>query len=301
MSKYRPFLDQSYEQIKSSCLANGELWIDEHFPADDSSLSRFKTFDEPLEWKRPFDFCAQPPEFIVNGISVNDLDQGGLGNCWFVSALGAVAKILDYINEVVPKDQTFNQEDYAGIFRFRFWRFGEWLEVCVDDQLPVRQDNTLFFCSNEKDKQELFSALLEKAYAKLYHCYAFLDGGFECDGLVDLTGGVRQSFKIEDPGLRNKSSDNKGSYHAILPREEVFDKLFKCLNQMYSMCGTSIKVGENEQIETEMENGLVKGHAYTILSVYELIYADGEYRLRWPNENIDPGVSSFQLIRFVYF
>ena len=38
--------------------------------------------------------------------------------------------------KVIPdnKADAFN-EDYAGIFRFRFWRFGQWTEVVVDDRL----------------------------------------------------------------------------------------------------------------------------------------------------------------------
>jgi len=45
--------------------------------------------------------------------------------------------------------------------------------VVVDDQIPVYEDDEFIYCSNQKDKNEFFVPLLEKAYAKLNSCYAF--------------------------------------------------------------------------------------------------------------------------------
>ena len=33
------------------------------------------------------------------------------------------------------------KNDYSGVIRFRFWRFGKWVEVLVDDLLPTFQNN----------------------------------------------------------------------------------------------------------------------------------------------------------------
>jgi hypothetical protein len=115
---------------------------------------------------------------------------------WLISGTAAVASVSDYIQSVIPPDQSFDQ-NYAGIFRFRFWRFGQWIEVVVDDFLPVDANGRLIYCHNERDKNEMFGPLLEKAYAKINLCYENLDGGFPMTAMVDMTGGVHESFDIK--------------------------------------------------------------------------------------------------------
>ena len=111
--------------------------------------------------------------------------------------LAAVANLAEnktIFNRVVPKEQDFNN-DYAGIFRFRFWRFGEWVEIVVDDRLPTRNGQLIYLRSTEKN--EFWGALLEKAYAKLHGSYKALEGGLTIEAAVDFTGGIPEVIDLE--------------------------------------------------------------------------------------------------------
>ena len=65
--------------------------------------------------------------------------------------------VSEYAQRVIPSEgQSFASGKYAGIFKFRFWQNGEWIEVVVDDRLPVNQNNHLVYSYNNKDKNEMF-------------------------------------------------------------------------------------------------------------------------------------------------
>jgi len=73
------------------------------------------------------------------------------------------------MKRIIPEGQGFTSaEGYCGMFRFNFWVFGKWKEVVIDDLLPTFNGRLVFMHSPEKN--EFWTALMEKAYAK----YAFV-------------------------------------------------------------------------------------------------------------------------------
>lgn len=54
---------------------------------------------------------------------------------------------------------------FSGAFHFNIWRFGEWVDIVVDDRMPML-DGRHLFCGPMGSAQELWGPLVEKAYAK---------------------------------------------------------------------------------------------------------------------------------------
>ncbi len=95
---------------------------------------------------------------------------------------------------MVPSEQVCSGRDYAGIFHFRFWIYGSWHDIVIDDLLPVYDNGTLCFCHNTEEPNEFWAALLEKAYAKLCGSYENLESGFTADALIDMVGKFKWVF-----------------------------------------------------------------------------------------------------------
>ncbi len=55
------------------------------------------------------------PKLVVDGLSSNDLNQGTLGNCWFVAACAALAPNKGLWEKVVP-----NWREQVGFVIIRF-------------------------------------------------------------------------------------------------------------------------------------------------------------------------------------
>lgn len=120
-----------------------------------------------LHYTNVLDFSQEifgDPQFFTSGVSRSDVAQGRIRNCWFVAAVAALTDAKKLFYHVVPSEQGFDKGLYCGMFRFNFWRFGEWIEVIIDDFLPTYNGKLYYAHSN--DPREFWSALLEKAYAK---------------------------------------------------------------------------------------------------------------------------------------
>ncbi|XP_013888263.1 calpain-5 [Austrofundulus limnaeus] len=261
-----PYEGQSFSALKKKCQQSKTLFEDPLFPASDQSLFYQKNQIGRVTWKRPRELCSDPHLF-VDGISAHDLHQGQLGNCWFVAACSSLASREALWQKVIPdwKDQEWDKdkpESYAGIFHFRFWRFGEWVDVVIDDRLPTVNDKLVYCHSN--DKNEFWSALVEKAYAKMCGCYEGLDGGNTADALVNFTGGVSEPMDLTENGF--KTNEEK--------RKELFDRVLK-VHDRGGLISCSIRALTAADMEAKLSCGLVKGHAYAVTDVRKVRLGHG--------------------------
>ncbi|KAM6081306.1 calpain-14 [Chlamydotis macqueenii] len=237
-------IQQNYQALVETCLKNKCLFTDENFPAHISSIGTgalLKKLPRNLQWKRPHALHRSPVFYTANRKQL-DLCQGLVENCWFLAALEALTFHQDILAAVMPQNQSFERK-YAGIFHFRFWHFGEWVDVVVDDRLPVNEAGELVFVSSVY-KNVFWGALLEKAYAKLYGSYEDLQIGQVSEALVDFTGGVNIRIKL-----------------AAAP-PDLWDILTRATYSR-SLMGCQTHLGATKVLK----NGLVAGHAYTVTGI----------------------------------
>uniref|UniRef100_A0A1B0C9N4 Calpain catalytic domain-containing protein n=2 Tax=Lutzomyia longipalpis TaxID=7200 RepID=A0A1B0C9N4_LUTLO len=185
-------MTSSYERIKSECKKKNQLWEDPDFPAVQTSVFYHQTPPFTFQWKRPQEILAQPV-FINDSTTQFDITPGKMGDRWLVSCLGILYLSKGLFYRVVPADQSF-ETPYYGVFRFRLWWCGEWVEVLVDDRLPTINGKLAFL--QAQNSNSFWPGLLEKAYAKLHGSYEALKYGTLLDGLADLTGGITECIPI---------------------------------------------------------------------------------------------------------
>jgi len=257
-----PHKGHSYADIKAQCLRQEVLYEDPDFQAVDQSIFFSKKPPRPFVWKRPKDIIPDPKIF-VEGASRFDITQGMLGDCWLLAAVASLTQYQGLLYQVVPPDNILDGDDYCGAVRFRFWQYGRWEEVTIDDRLPTYNNKLVFLHSAEKN--EFWSALLEKAYAKLCGSYESLKGGQTSEAMEDFTGGVTETFDTKNPPAK------------------FYKLLQKAVDRSSLMC-CSIEAKPNE-IEAKLNNGLIKGHAYTLTGV-QVVNGTELVRIRnpWGNE-----------------
>ncbi|KAM6946407.1 calpain-5a isoform 2-T2 [Aplochiton taeniatus] len=256
---------QSYSALRKQ-FHGGALFEDPLFATTDQSLFYQANTIGHITWKRPRELC-EDPHLFVDGISAHDLRQGQLGNCWFVAACSSLASREALWQKVIPdwKEQEWDKgkpESYGGIFHFHFWRFGKWVDVVIDDRLPTVNGKLVYCHSN--DTNEFWSALVEKAYAKLHGCYEALDGGNTADALVDFTGGVSEPLELTENGFKED----------LDKRTELFERVLKVHNRG-GLISCSIRANTAADMEAKLTCGLVKGHAYAVTDVRKVRLGSG--------------------------
>ncbi|KAM7534223.1 hypothetical protein Aperf_G00000106135 [Anoplocephala perfoliata] len=235
-------------------MKRGGLFEDPFMPPVDSTIWPDQSSNtSSYQWRRPTELVDHPT-FTTDGLSRFDIRQGEIGNCWFVAALACLSMHENLLFEarnrrsVIPSGQSFVESSdgsglnangefaYVGMFWFRFWQFGHWVDVVVDDRLPTTGNCLCFVHSS--DRNEFWSALLEKAYAN----------GTTSEGMEDFTGGMSEVIDLGDSAPKN---------------------LFSIMIRAHSRCSLlACTTDANlEELESDGSLGLVKEHAYSITSV----------------------------------
>jgi calpain-5 len=116
-------------------------YTDEDFKASTESLlwkdwgekNQWSNMD--IGWKRATELNYSPKSLWGDGISVDDINQGYIGNCWFMAAASAVAEVPGRLESVFLN--TESDLNSQGIYAVNFYALGVPHSVVIDDQLPI--------------------------------------------------------------------------------------------------------------------------------------------------------------------
>ena len=163
------------------------LWTDLEFPPVLSSLydQNDKTQDadkyNEYTWRRVSEIYDNP-QLFVDGFDPGDINQGELGDCYFLAVLSTLCSDSnDILNLLVSKEI-----NAAGCYIVRFFINGVETLITVDDYLPCKKNGQLAFANSKNG--EFWVCILEKAWAKLHGSYAAVVGGAPNLAFSQITG-----------------------------------------------------------------------------------------------------------------
>lgn len=258
-----------------------DLHIDPDFPHDSRSVG--DSLDPTLRWipvRRLRPDVAFPDWCLFDGVEPADLLQGALGDCWLIAAMAVLAEYPDTVRSLFlrPNNSDKGHVPRNGMYVIRLFDYtsNSFRDVTVDEYVPYQPSTGL--CEFAKPHgNEVWVLLLEKAMAKVMGSYAALQSGNAGVAFRAFTGeqniGLWQRRASSTDWKELKLQEGGTAFAAAADQQQrnsdsFFDALLDFCGRNYLMC-TSIgaKVAKAEDVRRD---GLIEGHAYSILSVVEL-------------------------------
>ena len=226
---------------------------------------------------RDHTFCLLNPAKKVNGLVLSlyhdlkinfkiaektptptSFGQGDIGNCWFISALGAIC----HANHNLPLVENFGNDRYV----VHFYDCGTPTRVEIDDLFIFKKVNTerplitedCFYFSTKthstlspvyarpRNMSGIWAMVVEKAYAKFKGSYDVLIRGRPSEAYFDIIQNATGSYIYNE--LRNQ-------------RQLAWDTI---INVIYKHNGSVFIIFK------ENFYNIVKKHAYAILDAYDI-------------------------------
>jgi len=157
---------------------------------------------EEIEWVFAEELCdpGETPQFVDDGAASSDCKQGGLGDCWLISAMSVLVtrdelliggrRGMEYDKDmIIDKDiasllsngvypPIFHRYRKYGLFVIRIFKDFNWNYVIIDERIPIDKVTRQPVFGACVDPHEMWVALIEKAYAKMHGCYGNLISGY---------------------------------------------------------------------------------------------------------------------------
>lgn len=160
-------------------LDTANKFVDVNFPIEDAIY--WQDFGEAgglssqtINWQRISEPGFPSSDFWgPNGISVMDIRQGYIGNCWIMAAISALAEHEDRVQDIMIS----NGKEEAGIYAMNMYSLGIPFTQIIDDRMPMRPSGNSLFAGLGQDGS-FWAMIVEKMFAKWYGNWEHLVGGW---------------------------------------------------------------------------------------------------------------------------
>jgi len=239
--------------------------------------------------------CADVPGLcIFADVDPDDVAQGGVGDCWMLSAISGLAEFDGAVHRLFRKTKKIKNLPGDAFNTYTVTLFdlpsGEEVDIVVDERLCSKPDGKSLLGNTASVEGELWVCYLEKALAA--HCggwdeidggqpvhawrlmtgckdqYTFSDpdgDGFVCLGFPDNADiqnsphkGCQSMHYVPWPEVGSEDGDDcntKLGHHEFFERMAIWDSNNYILGAG-TCCGS----------DTSDHQGIVDGHAYTVMT-----------------------------------
>lgn len=263
-----PFVDDSFLPNGRSVYLDGREWAR-------ADVAERQPDARVTQWLRPgqirgqgsaFELFNQPWAVFRGEPQPDDARQGGLGDCWLLSAIAVLAERPSLLRALFPAGPALSA---CGAYPVRLCLDGEWRVLVVDDALPCSRHGLLAF--SQAARRQLYVPLLEKAFAKAYGCYEAIEAGTCDEALAALTGAPCEQLRLQP---------REGSAEPV-DADLLWARLLSFREAGFLM-GASCGARDARARAAAEAAGLQTMHAYSILDVRTSGAGDRLLRLRNP-------------------
>jgi len=161
----------------------------------DGSTANEKASLTASHWQRAGDVFADHSLYGTNGVTPEDVRQGAIGDCWFLSALSALSEVPGRIERIFHNPG--NELSPNGIYALKFYTLGVPHTVIVDDYLPMTKsgDDYRTIFSHMSIDSAVCAPIMEKAFAKYHGNYGHIEGGDSATAALTLSGAPHTAYK----------------------------------------------------------------------------------------------------------
>eukprot|EP00435_Cladocopium_sp_Y103_P076030 s2_g73.t1 len=266
---------------------------DPSFPHDESSIvdpaRKELRLGKPQFWMRARMLGDPGYAVLFDQVRPQDIQQGGVGDCWLMSALGALATHPNKLKAL------FDTKHLSEDGKYKIWLYDiyekKWCQVEVDEFLPCAMKDAMPCPVFARPLgNELWVLLLEKALAKFCGSYGALDRGYSGWAFQVLTGkpdlvlfskqrhywikaGVKPPRNPQDARNPRCMRVSQSIFATMIHHDDFFQTLQSYVEDKHVVnCSIYKKGGE---LEGKLENGLILLHAYALVKVISEKLDDG--------------------------